>query len=86
VKSELPGERASERLTGQAHAISAAVGGYVSLAAEIVVNVLQPTQKISGEGVFHATANRKGVKVVVVMPSMKVRSATPSPPVAKNSY
>src|SRR5450755_438777 len=59
TKSELPGEHAAQRLAREVHAIDAAVGSNVGFASEIIVDILQSAQKISGECVFHAAANGK---------------------------
>jgi len=54
---KLPGQRAPQRLAGQADAINTAVGSKVIFAPEVVVDILQPAEKISVECVLNAATN-----------------------------
>jgi hypothetical protein len=52
LESPLPGKRAPEGLVRKIHMIGPAVERTKIVAAEIIIDVLQPTEKISGECVL----------------------------------
>src|ERR1041385_4936277 len=56
--SELPGERAPYRLRRQIHAIGSAVAPGKAFAAEVVVDILHPSEKVLRECILDAGADR----------------------------
>jgi hypothetical protein len=52
------------------HAVNTSVGSNVSFVSKVVVVVLQPTEKDSGESVFHTAAKR----IAYIFPALRRRN------------
>ncbi len=58
LKSELPRQRATQRIAGQGDAIRTSIDGAdVILVAEIIIQIFDATHEIAREGIFDAAAN-----------------------------